>query len=188
MRWLANSIRSEPDVGNLLDETEAEIVRAYDESKHARGKGAQGGQFVAKGSSQNSDTVGFDAHKGSGAGYGKAGGDARVKALQTYLNSLGFTDAAGKPLKLDGKLGPKTTAAIKRLQRRLGLKADGLVTPTLMNRLHRASRRKKAGTYGHQTKADAAKHAPKPKAGTGKAPVKKIGPKPRKTTTLHGSQ
>jgi peptidoglycan hydrolase-like protein with peptidoglycan-binding domain len=164
------------------------IERAYDETKHPRGKGAQGGQFVAKGQSQNSDTVGFDAKKGSGAGYGKAGGDARVKSLQQYLNTLGFTDAQGKPLKVDGKLGPKTTAAIKRLQRRLGLKADGLVTPGLMNRLHRAAGRKERGNYGKQTKADAAKHAPKKVTGTGRRPRTGSGAVPRKTTNLKGSQ
>jgi peptidoglycan hydrolase-like protein with peptidoglycan-binding domain len=107
----------------------------YDETKHARGKGAQGGQFVAKGSSGQNDTVGFDAKRGTGAGYGAAGGDARVKTLQKVLNNLGFTGPDGQPLKVDGKLGPKTTAAIKRLQRKLGIKADGLVTPALLKQI-----------------------------------------------------
>jgi peptidoglycan hydrolase-like protein with peptidoglycan-binding domain len=115
---------------------------AFSEQLHPRGKGATGGQFVAKGNSGASDTVGFDAKRGTGAGYGAKGGDSRVKSLQTYLNSLGFTDASGKPLAVDGKLGPKTTAAIKRLQRKLGLKADGLVTPSLLHQLRQASLRK----------------------------------------------
>lgn len=118
----------------------------FDPNKHPRGKGSQGGQFVAKGASGTGDTVGYDAKKGTGAGYGTGGkGDSRVKSLQTYLNNLGFTDSQGKPLKVDGKLGPKTTAAIKKLQRKLGLKADGLVTPTLLHKLRQASLKKGPG-------------------------------------------
>lgn len=135
---------------------------SFSEQLHPRGKGATGGQFVAKGSSGNSDTVGFDAKRGTGAGYGAKGGDSRVKSLQTYLNNLGFTDSAGKPLAVDGKLGPKTTAAIKRLQRKLGLKADGLVTPQLLHQLRQASLRK--GTKKAAKKAVPRKVAPGKKA------------------------
>jgi peptidoglycan hydrolase-like protein with peptidoglycan-binding domain len=95
----------------IIDET---IERGlFNEQLHPRGKGAQGGQFVAKGASGNNDTVGFDAKRGTGAGYGVKGGDKRVKQLQNALNRLGFTDAQGHPLLVDGKLGPRTTAAIK---------------------------------------------------------------------------
>lgn len=125
----------------------------FDPSKHPRGKGATGGQFVAKGASGGSDTVGYDAKKGTGAGYGAHGGDSRVKSLQTYLNNLGFTDSQGNPLKVDGKLGPKTTASIKKLQRKLGLKPDGLVTPSLLHKLRQASLKKGKGK-------PAAKHVP----------------------------
>ena len=117
----------------------------FDESKHKRGTGAQGGQFVSKGASTDRDSIGFDSKRGTGAGYGARGGDSRVKALQKYLNSLGFTDSAGKSLVVDGKLGPKTTSAIKRLQRKLGMKADGVVTPGLMTRLKSAAGRAKSG-------------------------------------------
>ncbi len=105
---------------------------AFDESKHARGKGAQGGQFVSKSGAKSSD-IGYDGKRGSG--YGDAGGDANVKALQRELNRLGIGDASGAGLKVDGKFGPKTTAAVRRLQRRLGLKVDGRVTPALLKRL-----------------------------------------------------
>jgi hypothetical protein len=111
----------------------------FDGSKHPRGTGAKGGQFVAKGASSESDTVGYDAKTGSGAGYGVKGGDKRVKQLQTLLNSLGMKDASGNPLKVDGKLGPRTTAAIKRLQHRLGLPADGKVSPALLKRIRAAA-------------------------------------------------
>ena len=80
-------------------------------------------------------TLSFDAKSGRGAGYGRKGGDARVKRLQKALTRLGLTDSRGKKLVLDGKLGPKTTQAIKAAQRRLGLKADGKVTPQLLAKL-----------------------------------------------------
>lgn len=150
----------------------------FDESKHKRGTGAQGGQFVAKGASGANDTVGFDSRRGTGAGYGTgAKGDPRVKSLQTYLNNLGFKDSSGQPLKVDGKLGPRTTSAIKRLQRKLGLKADGLVTPSLLHQLRQASLKKgkapaKKATVVPRRKAPAKKAAP--------APVKKSAPAPFK--------
>ena len=128
----------------------------FNSALHPRGAGAQGGQFVAKGASSGSQSIGYDAKRGTGAGYGTGGkGDARVKQLQTALNRLGFKDAAGNALKVDGKLGPRTTAAIKRLQRRLGLKADGIVSPALLKKVRGAA-------------------GPK---GLGKAPVKKVAKK-----------
>jgi len=141
----------------------------FDPSKHPRGKGATGGQFVAKGASGTGDTVGYDAKKGTGAGYGTGGkGDSRVKSLQTYLNNLGFTDSQGKPLKVDGKLGPKTTASIKKLQRKLGLKPDGLVTPSLLHKLRQASLKKGPGKPAkhvpqgqHKARPATHKHSPK---------------------------
>lgn len=153
---------------------------AFTETLHPRGKGATGGQFVAKGSSGQNDTVGYDANRGSGAGYGAAGGDARVKTLQSALNNLGFKDANGQPLKVDGKLGPKTTAAIKRLQRRLGLKADGLVTPGLLSRIKSADHRRHVAHVKHAAthKAPAKKAAPavhKPAAKTGMGTKPKTG-------------
>lgn len=122
----------------------------FSEQLHPRGKGAVGGQFVAKGSSGSNDTVGYDAGRGTGAGYGSKGGDARVKMLQKTLNALGIVGPDGAPLAVDGKLGPKTTVAIKRLQRKLGLKADGLVTPALLKQIrgaaHKAHRAHSAHT------------------------------------------
>jgi peptidoglycan hydrolase-like protein with peptidoglycan-binding domain len=55
-------------------------------------------------------TLSFDAKSGRGAGYGRKGGDPRVKKLQSALTRLGLTDSRGKKLSVDGKLGPKTTA------------------------------------------------------------------------------
>jgi peptidoglycan hydrolase-like protein with peptidoglycan-binding domain len=109
----------------------------------------------------------FDGKRG--AGYGTPGGDKRVHALQDALNRLGLTDAAGKKLKLDGKLGPKTTAAIKKAQRKLGLKANGVVTPKLLAQLSKAKSLGKPAAK----KAVAKKVAPAKAA----APIKKAPPK-----------
>ena len=137
---------------------------AYDETKHARGTGAQGGQFVSKGGAKSS-SLGYDGKRG--AGYGEKDGDNNVKALQKALNKLGITDAAGKPLAVDGKFGPKTTAALQRLQRRLGVKADGKVTPALLKRIQGLKR--KTSLVDPSAKKTAAKKA---------VPAKKASPPP----------
>ena len=80
-------------------------------------------------------TLAYDAGSNTGPGYGSAHGDKRVHQLQQALNRLGLTDSSGKALKDDGKLGPRTTAAVKKAQRALGLTADGKVTPALLAKL-----------------------------------------------------
>jgi hypothetical protein len=112
---------------------------------------ATGGQFAAGGGGAagkapagkppagkrriGGETLSFDGKSGRGAGYGRPGGDPRVRKLQQALTRLGLTDAAGRKLVVDGKLGPKTTAAIKAAQRKLGVPADGKVTPELLVKL-----------------------------------------------------
>lgn len=160
----------------------------FDPSKHPRGKGAQGGQFVAKGASGSGDTIGYDARRGTGAGYGTGGkGDARVKQLQKILNNLGFTDMHGKPLQVDGKLGPRTTAAIKRLQRRMGVRADGLVTPALLKRIRSVDSQRhaafKSGKKGTRESALASLSAkPKSRRTTVARPAKKTAAPAKKAS------
>jgi peptidoglycan hydrolase-like protein with peptidoglycan-binding domain len=129
----------------------------FDAAAHPRvaAGAAGGGQFAP---------LSYNASKGTGTGYGKAHGDSRVKAAQTALNKAGFTDAGGKSLVLDGKLGPKTTAAIKAYQRKNGLKADGKITPALLSTL-----RKGTGKTATHKKASL---APK------KTPLRKAAPNP----------
>lgn len=74
-------------------------------------------------------TLAYNPKTNTGAGYGMPHGDPNVKSLQTVLNRLGMKDSHGKPLAVDGKLGPLTTSSIKALQTRLGVKADGQVSP-----------------------------------------------------------
>jgi peptidoglycan hydrolase-like protein with peptidoglycan-binding domain len=169
------------------------IERAFSEQLHPRGTGAQGGQFVAGGAGQQKaapartgarprsktavtkrdpNSLSFDGKRGTG--YGSKNGDKRVRALQEALNKLGLTDSAGNKLKIDGKLGPKTTAAIKKAQRQLGVKADGVVTSALLARL-------RSGKKLAKEKAPAKKVAAKTPAVRKPQPAKKAAPA-KKTT------
>lgn len=176
------------------------ITRAFTEDLHPRGTGAVGGQFVAastaktapakktappakkgapakKAAKPGGGNLSFDGKRG--AGYGKPGGDKRVKGLQEALNRLGLTDGSGKKLMVDGKLGPKTTAAIKKAQRAAGMKADGVVTPAFLAQL---AKTKKAGDLK-------AKKPPAKKAAAKKAmPAKKTAPPARKAAPPRRAQ
>ena len=59
-----------------------------------------------------------------GAGYGQRQGDSRVRLLQRRLRALGQ-----RPGPVDGLYGPRTEAAVERLQRDAGLAVDGVVGP-----------------------------------------------------------
>lgn len=85
--------------------------------------GAGGGQFAP---------LSYNSKANKGTGYGSKHGDTRVKTAQAALNKAHITDANGKPLVLDGKLGPKTTAALKAYQKAHGLRVDGKITTSLL--------------------------------------------------------
>jgi peptidoglycan hydrolase-like protein with peptidoglycan-binding domain len=107
----------------------AMTIAGWDASKHPRAKAgsAGGGRFAP---------LSYNAQANTGTGYGKKGGDDRVKATQTALNKAGMTDTQGNKLKLDGKLGPKTTAALIKYQKAHGIKpANGKITPELLSSL-----------------------------------------------------
>lgn len=110
------------------------------------GKGGKGGKEKSRG--RLTDAGKKDGGPGLAfkAGYGQKGGDKRVKGLQSTLNKLGLTDAAGKSLAVDGMLGPKTTAAIKKAQKRLGMKPTGKADGAFLSKL-------KAGNKGKLTRA-----------------------------------
>lgn len=80
-------------------------------------------------------SFGYDPASNHGTGYGVKGGDKNVHSLQQALNRLGFTDSRGRKLTSDGKLGPLTTAAVRKAQRALGVKADGIVSPAFLKQL-----------------------------------------------------
>lgn len=111
------------------------------------------------------------------AGYGQKGGDKRVHALQAALNKLGLKGANGKPLALDGKLGPQTTAAIKAWQRKNGMKPTGTVTAAALKQLTSGKSRLKTAHLAAK-KATTKRPGPRP-ATKAKTPAPKPAPRPR---------
>jgi peptidoglycan hydrolase-like protein with peptidoglycan-binding domain len=124
----------------------ASSIASWDPSKHPRAAAgsAGGGQFAP---------LSYNSKSNTGTGYGSRNGDDRVKAAQQALNKGKFTDTQGRPLKLDGKLGPKTTAAIKAYQRAHGLKPDGKITPALLKQLKSGKGAKSGPSAGRHKKA-----------------------------------
>jgi hypothetical protein len=129
---------------------------AYDESKHTRGTGDKGGEFVSQSMGEHSGSRPGDqpfapaAAPGAKAKPGQQPGrpvqqgplpgtmwrggrnnPAAVKRLQKLLKDLGL----GADLEADGVYGPKTEAAIKEVQRRLKMKQTGVASPALVQRL-----------------------------------------------------
>ena len=47
------------------------------------------------------------------------------KAVQCFLNKLGFKDDSNQPLKVDGLWGEKTEEALKKYQTKIGANVDG---------------------------------------------------------------
>jgi len=62
-----------------------------------------------------------------------------VQRLQTAMNSLGFKGSDGQPLKVDGKYGPKTAAAVRKFQQSAfpgnPQQADGRLGPLTIDKL-----------------------------------------------------
>jgi peptidoglycan hydrolase-like protein with peptidoglycan-binding domain/DNA invertase Pin-like site-specific DNA recombinase len=71
-----------------------------------------------------------------GAGYARAAGSTRVKKLQRELRRRGL-----RPGPIDGRFGPRTEAALVRLQRRQGLPAAGVVNARTRRALTSAPQR-----------------------------------------------
>jgi peptidoglycan hydrolase-like protein with peptidoglycan-binding domain/DNA invertase Pin-like site-specific DNA recombinase len=69
-----------------------------------------------------------------GAGYAQAGGATRVRRLQRELRRRGL-----RPGPVDGRFGPRTEAAVARLQKAVGLPADGVVNASTRRVLARAA-------------------------------------------------
>ena len=57
----------------------------------------------------------------------------KIANIQASLFKLGYNVG-----KIDGKLGPKTTAAIKTFQKNEALRADGKITAKLLEQLNSA--------------------------------------------------
>src|SRR5918999_1556958 len=74
-----------------------------------------------------------------GAGYAQPAGSPRVKKLQRELRQKGL-----RPGPIDGRFGPRTEAAVVRLQRRQGLPAMGVVDTRTRRALATAQQRQGA--------------------------------------------
>jgi peptidoglycan hydrolase-like protein with peptidoglycan-binding domain/DNA invertase Pin-like site-specific DNA recombinase len=74
-----------------------------------------------------------------GAGYAQPAGSTRVKKLQRELRRKGL-----RPGPVDGRFGPRTEAAVVRLQRRQGLPAMGVVDARTRRALATAQQRQDA--------------------------------------------
>ncbi|MGO1069113.1 XVIPCD domain-containing protein [Lysobacter sp. CA199] len=61
-----------------------------------------------------------------------------VRALQTALNKLGYTDAKGNPLGVDGDFGKHTEEAVRKFQEAHKLKVDGEAGPDTLGALKKA--------------------------------------------------
>lgn len=151
---------------------------AFQEALHPRiaGKFADKNAPTAAKKVRKGESFSFDGKRGTG--YGSKGGDARIKTLQKALNRLGLTDSKGNKLAVDGKLGPRTTAAIKKAQRALGMKATGVVTLDFINQLAKAKTLKSA-----PKKAAPAKKATTP-AKKKTAPARPESARPRKAAPV----
>ena len=89
---------------------------------------------AAKKSAPRTGNLSYDPKANHGTGYDHP--DPRVEQLQADLNRLGLSDDHGQKLAKDGRLGPHTTASVKKLQAALGVKQDGVVTPALLAQIH----------------------------------------------------
>jgi HK97 family phage prohead protease len=116
------------------------------EPKKTSGTRPRGNRPAAK-KAGDDGTLAYDPDNKTGTGYGIKGGDPRVRRLQEALNRLGLTDAKGKKLAVDGKLGPLTTQAIKAAQKKLGVEQTGKVTPAFLAQLAKT----KPATKGRST-------------------------------------
>jgi hypothetical protein len=75
---------------------------------------------------------GQQAHVPAAARHDQGGG---IRDLQETLDRLGYRDAAGQRLHVDGHAGPATRSAVQAFQRASGLEDDGVAGPRTMHAL-----------------------------------------------------
>jgi peptidoglycan hydrolase-like protein with peptidoglycan-binding domain/DNA invertase Pin-like site-specific DNA recombinase len=100
-----------------------------------------------------------------GAGYAQPAGSQRVKWLQRRLRRRGLN-----PGPIDGRYGPRTEAAVVRLQRRQALPAKGVVDPRTLRALVAAPGRQGSGGNADRRPDRAQRPLPAPIAVTGTDP------------------
>lgn len=70
--------------------------------------------------------------------------DTKIQDVQSTLNHLGYKGANGKPLAVDGVVGPQTKSAIEAFQKDHGLAVDGVVGPKTLKALEEAKVKQQA--------------------------------------------
>jgi peptidoglycan hydrolase-like protein with peptidoglycan-binding domain len=125
------------------------------------------------GSAGKSDSMKSDTGMKSGGGAGMAGKSEQVKAVQQALKDKGHDPGA-----VDGKMGPKTQAALRDFQSKEGLKASGRLDSETMAKL--GVEAKAGASAGGSTTPSA---SPSGTAGSGTTP----GSKSPGTTPSTGS-
>src|ERR671914_1740139 len=100
-----------------------------------------------------------------GVGYAQPAGSQRVKWLQRRLRRRGLS-----PGPIDGRYGPRTEAAVARLQRRQALPAKGVVDPRTLRALVAAPGRPGSGGNADRRPDRAQPPLPTPIAVTGTDP------------------
>ncbi len=127
-------------------------------AKHARGAG---GLFAATSAASGKPTGAWARGPlQSGAAHGGTV-DPRAKAMQLALNRAGITDERGRPLLVDGKPGPHTSAAVKKWQQAHGMKPTGTVDAKTMVALLSAKPPAKKPSARSRMRAPARKPAAK---------------------------
>jgi DNA invertase Pin-like site-specific DNA recombinase len=104
-----------------------------------------------------------------GAGMGSKP-SAAVRGVQRVLRSRGYS--LGRP-GVDGRFGPLTAAAVRRLQADSGLAADGIVGPKTRTVVRRIERRSQRASSSRRTSTRTRRPTPKPAA---TAPIVHLAP------------
>ena len=116
-------------------------ANAYAEALHKRQQKfySGGGRAGRSSRSRKSKSTSSGTSKLVRRGDGMTGGpDSKVRNAQEILDDLGFDLGDGG---VDGRFGEGTEAAVKRFQRRYGLRVDGIIGPQTLAYLKRIQRR-----------------------------------------------
>lgn len=107
----------------------AQTTTPSGDPKAKEGMGAAGKSDTMKSDTMKSDSMKSDPAMKSTRG-GMAGRQEQVKAVQQALKDKGHDPGA-----VDGKMGPKTQAALRDFQSKEGLKASGRLDAETMSKL-----------------------------------------------------
>ena len=120
--------------GSAFAQATAPSGEQKDKAKSGSSMGTDATKDTGKSDMKSSDTMksdGMKSAKGAKSGHmAKAGNAEQVRAIQQALKDKGHD-----PGEIDGKMGPKTQAALKDFQSKEGLKATGRMDAETMTKL-----------------------------------------------------